>query len=536
MKGNAIGDAVSALRRFVAAKPASDRLAVFAFASKAIELTRFSSATIDADTALRTVGVDRKQGTALWDAVVAGSHALARESSPGRVLVVLTDGADTAKDASRADAIAAARRAHVAVYAVGIEGDQFSPAPLRALAQATGGRYFGAASSGALAGVYTSLAAELARTWRLDYVTAGRPGDQMHVSVSARRGGSTETAFRIAGTPDRHKASPLVPTFLYSPLGTLLVAGAVGALALLVVVLLGAARRGSWLRGRLAPHLKTYVGEATPEGHRERLALAAEVFQATERSLGHFRLWKALERLIERSDLPIRAVQLVYIGVGSAFVLGLIAAVMGLPTPAILAALGLGALLPIGFVWRAAKKRTKAFEDQLPDLLMTIAASLKAGHSFKQGIQTVVEEGEPPASKEFQRVLTEIQLGRPMDEALGEMTARVGSNNFDFVMTAITIQRQVGGSLAGLFDTVAQTVRDRQQFARKIRSLTAMGRGSAYMLIALPFLLAGALTALNPSYMNPLYTTSSGHTLIIVGLISMTIGSLVLRKIVSFKG
>jgi len=100
----------------------------------------------------------------------------------------------------------------------------------------------------------------------------------------------------------------------------------------------------------------------------------------------------------------------------------------------------------------------------------------------------------------------------------------------------VTIQRQVGGSLAGLFDMVADTVRQRQQFARKIRSLTAMGRASAYVLVALPFFIAFAITLLNPTYMDPLYHSSTGHMLIILGLTMMVFGSLILRKIVSFKG
>jgi tight adherence protein B len=165
-----------------------------------------------------------------------------------------------------------------------------------------------------------------------------------------------------------------------------------------------------------------------------------------------------------------------------------------------------------------------------------MAATLKAGHSFKQGIQTVVDDGAPPASKEFQRVVTEVQLGRPMDEALADMTRRIGSSNFDFVMTAVTIQRQVGGSLAGLFESVAQTVRDRHQFARKIKSLTAMGKGSAYLLVGLPFVLAGLLTLLNSEYMAPLFTTSTGHLMIGIGFVMIGIGSTILWKIVSFKG
>ena len=116
------------------------------------------------------------------------------------------------------------------------------------------------------------------------------------------------------------------------------------------------------------------------------------------------------------------------------------------------------------FVSLKAKRRTNAFENLLPDLLITLAASLKAGHSFRQGIQSAVEEGQEPVSKELKRVLTETQLGRPMDQALAETADRVGSKNFSFVITAVTIQRQVGGSLANLFDMVADTVRQRQQF------------------------------------------------------------------------
>jgi tight adherence protein B len=133
-------------------------------------------------------------------------------------------------------------------------------------------------------------------------------------------------------------------------------------------------------------------------------------------------------------------------------------------------------------------------------------------------------------------VLTNASLGRPMDDALAEMADRVGSENFEFAITAVTIQRQVGGSLASLFDMVADTVRQRQQFARKIRALTAMGRMSAYTLIGIPFFIAAAVTLLNRSYMRPLYFTTAGRFLIVLGLVMMGLGSLVLKKIVSFRG
>ena len=243
-----------------------------------------------------------------------------------------------------------------------------------------------------------------------------------------------------------------------------------------------------------------------------------------------------MQRLLERADLPLRTVEFLYITMGSSLLVGLLAAVSGTKTILILFALVLGAALPFGFVWFKANRRLRQIEDSLPDLLLTVAASLKAGHSFRQGIQNVVEEGQGPAAKEFKRVLTETRLGRPMDEALDEMADRVGSKNLDFVITSVTIQRQVGGSLAGLFDMVAEAVRNRQQFARKIKSLTAMGRMSAYVLCGLPFFMAGMLTLINPNYMGPLYHSSAGHKLIMLALVMMVIGSLLLKKIVSFKG
>jgi tight adherence protein B len=202
----------------------------------------------------------------------------------------------------------------------------------------------------------------------------------------------------------------------------------------------------------------------------------------------------------------------------------------------ILAAMGVFGSLPLAYVSFKARSRVRQFENQLPDLLITIAASLKAGHSFRQGIQSVVDEGAEPAAKEFRRVLTETQLGKPMDNALADLAVRVGSKNLTFVINAVTIQRQIGGSLAGLFDMVADTVRQRQQFLRKVKGLTAMGRMSAYVLVALPICIAIVVTLMNPVYMSPLYHSATGQKLIGAGVVMILMGSAMLKKTVSFKG
>jgi tight adherence protein B len=541
MAGRPLADAVAAVRAFVAAKPGADRIALVTFGDAAEAQTGFSSATIDADQALRQVFVARRQGTALYDAVSIASQALAEQSRPGRVLVLLTDGRDQGSKTTLDEAVAQAKKAGVVVYPIGIVSHDFDSAALERLAGETGGTFYPASSTARLRSVYSAIAAELGRTWRLEYKTAARPGEHVDLTASANGLGSAKTSFTAPGDKDTSVGpapSKLVPAHLYdSGLGTLAVAGVVALLVLVAAALGLAAKKGAWVRTRIDAHVAQKVSEGSKKKTRaERFATASSLFLATEKAFSHLKPWGKIQRLLERADLPLRTVEFVYIMVGASFVAGLLAAVTGQASFVILLCFGGGFMLPYGFLWFKAKRRMSAFEDQLPDLLITLAASLKAGHSFRQGIQTVVDEGQAPASEEFKRVLTETRLGRPMDDALAEMAERVGSKNLDFVITSVTIQRQVGGSLAGLFDMVAEAVRQRQQFARKIKSLTAMGRMSAYTLIALPFFLGAALTLINPTYMHPLYSTSEGHMLIGLGVTMMMIGSLALKKIVSFKG
>jgi tight adherence protein B len=537
MAGQSLVDAANGARSFVAAKPPADRIEVIAFGSHPVRLTQFSSATIDADDALRTMNVDPKSGTALYDAIVLGSQTLAAEESAGRVLIVLTDGKDVSSKASLDKAIRAARNAGVAVYPIAIAGPDFTVAPLQRIARETGGAYYSAASSHTLRKIYGSIAAELARTWRVTYVTAARPGQNVELQASFPGFGSAKANLAVPGSSSSQgSGSALVPVSAGGIGGTLAIMLAVGGLVLLAGVLLIAGSRRAWLRERLEPHVSASSHRVKEARKRERLAAAAGLFHATERAFGNLKQWRSAQKLLERADIRLRTVELFYIMVGSGIAGGLVGALGRFPSWAILIMMLAGAFLPYGFVMFKAKGRLKAFENQLPDLLITVAASLKAGHSFRQGIQTLVDEGQDPAAGEFRRVLTDTQLGRPMEDALLEMSERVGSKNFEFAITAVTIQRQVGGSLAGLFDMVADTVRQRQQFTRKIRSLTAMGRMSAYVLIGLPFFIAGAITLMNRMYMDPLYHTAKGHFLIGMMLVLMAFGSLILKKIVSFKG
>jgi tight adherence protein B len=540
MRGQALRDATAAAREFVATKGAADRIEVVAFGRQAVTLKRFSTTTTDADAALAGLAADDRGGTALWDAVVRSAKALGHERGSGRVIVVVTDGKDVSSSAGFAQAVGAAHRAHAGVYAIGVQGADFDPQPLRDLASQTGGAYLQATSTAQLTRLYDSIGRTLAGTWQLSYSTAARPGDRLRLAVSA--GGALGSPLELT-VPRSGAAAPaarpsLLPRSVWtSALAPVVLAGGVGAIVLLALRFLVAARRGSWLDARLAPHLApTHTAARRRRRGQGRRPLLRGLFTATEGALKDARPFLAMQRLLTRADVPLLASELLYVCVGVAILVAIVTAVSGVAAPIVLVLMLAAGALPIGWVARKGRSRMKAFDNQLPDLLITIAASLKAGHSFRHAIQAVVDDGAEPAAREFRRVLSDTRLGRPMDDALADMGERIGSKNLSFVLTSVSIQRQIGGSLAGLFDMVADTVRQRQQFARKVRSLTAMGRMSAYVLGALPFAMAVMITLISPAYMAPLWHTSTGHMMVGTALGMLLVGAAFLRKIVSFKG
>jgi tight adherence protein B len=286
------------------------------------------------------------------------------------------------------------------------------------------------------------------------------------------------------------------------------------------------------MRRLLEPHIK---GKSEEEAEPARTAMSERLVVWTEEALNDLPGCEGLVRSLERSGLKLRLGHVPYLALGGALVFGAFAVVTGSgPIVSILLML-IGLAVPFVVFRFAAARRAKAFDRQLPDMLATIASTMRAGHGLRTALRTVADDGGPPASEEMTRVLGEERLGRPLDEAIGAMCARIGSADLEYVATAINVQTQAGGSLATLFDTLSDTVRERQRHTRKVRALTSMGRVSAIILTSLPFCLAGLMTLISPSYMAPFYKTSTGHVLIGFCLVSMAIGAFILKRIVNVR-
>jgi tight adherence protein B len=207
----------------------------------------------------------------------------------------------------------------------------------------------------------------------------------------------------------------------------------------------------------------------------------------------------------------------------------------------------LGFVAPRIYVGIKQGQRLKAFEDELPDILNLWVNSLRAGYSVPQAMEAVGKEAPPPACDEFRRVVSEFQIGIPMEIALNNMLARLESEDLDLVFTAVNIQREVGGNLAEILETISHTIRERIRIKGEIRTLTASGRASGTLVGSLPIGLAIFLYIVNPIYMGQLFfgppmganipglPIPCGWPIIGIGLIMMGIGAAIIARIIDIE-
>jgi tight adherence protein B len=181
------------------------------------------------------------------------------------------------------------------------------------------------------------------------------------------------------------------------------------------------------------------------------------------------------------------------------------------------------------------RRRRKAFADQLDETLQLLSGGLRAGHSLLRAIDVVSHEAEAPTSEEFARIINETRLGRDLGDSLTDTAERMRSEDFKWVAQAIAIHREVGGDLSSVLDEVGHTIRERGQIRRQVAALSAEGRMSAYILLALPFVVIGVLLLTSRSYVTKFLEWPLGIIMMVVAGIMMTIGTVWLQKVVKIK-
>src|SRR5207249_2466755 len=306
--------------------------------------------------------------------------------------------------------------------------------------------------------------------------------------------------------------------FVKSSVAKWLVVGfALVAVVLLAYGLLGLAfGRSPGLDTTLRPYLSGTA--APPAGAAPRhvgpftmaeTAVVQRAVEATARVARQQGLLQRVEALLEQADLPLRAAELIFFNAVALVVLTVIAGLVeGLLAGLVVAVVvGLGPSAVLSFV---ARRRQLQFTSQLPDTLQLLAGTLRSGYSLLQGAEIVSQVVVDPMGRELKRIIVEGRLGRSLDDAFADCAARMGSRDFDWAVMAINIQREVGGNLAELLTTVAETMIHRERLRREIKALTAEGRMSAIVLGLLPVGLGVIMYTINPEYMRVLFQDSFG--------------------------
>jgi tight adherence protein B len=308
---------------------------------------------------------------------------------------------------------------------------------------------------------------------------------------------------------------------------TIVLGAAFVATFLLAVLLLSTRTKGQKRRS-----LAALMGRGGKKPANETSWIPAGMAEAGDRLATASGFSARLEAMLEQAELPMKVGEFAALTVLCAVAGGILGAILLANIIFALIFAAVASVIPYAWVIRARKQRQKKMAEQLPDVLAILASSLRAGHSFLQALDQVAGEIKDPSASEFHRVVSEIRLGRSIDDSMIEMADRVGSEDMRWAVMAVNIQREVGGNLAEVLDTVANTVRERAYVQRQVRVLSAEGRISIGILSALPFGILLYLAVMNPDYVTPLFTTMIGRILLAVGGILMGLGIFVMTRIV----
>jgi tight adherence protein B len=241
------------------------------------------------------------------------------------------------------------------------------------------------------------------------------------------------------------------------------------------------------------------------------------------------------EFILQQAGLSWTLQTLLFLSLGTALAVGSMTLIATRSVPAGIGATVLGAMLPNLYVRRRRTRRFNAFEEMLPESIDLVGRALRAGHPLTAGFKMAADDGAEPVAGEFRRVFEEQRFGLPLQESLLGMADRVNLVDVRILVTAILIQREVGGNLAEILDNLAAVVRARFTIRRQLRVYTAQGRMTGYLLAALPLILFSILYTLNPSYMSILFTDPIGKLLIVVAVSMQLVGFLWIRKIIKIE-
>jgi tight adherence protein B len=543
MNGARFAAARSAAKTYLASVPADVEVGIVSFDGAVHTVLAPTTARAAARTAID--GLKLAHGTLLYDGVRTAVEQLGTEGQ--RTVLVLSDGKDTGK-APLAEVQKAIKDAGVQLDAVALDQKDSDLAALRSLTAVGSGQLIDASTKA----LEQAFAAEAAVLTRQVLVTAELPssvpagGADVEVRLPVADGATlTASTYAVIGKPAaRDVAAEITETASSLQLPRTALYGGLAAIAfgLLVVAVsvvgMTSNRDMRSIQDRIAAYGPSAVAPAP--GARKGESTAFNLAQAKDAAATMLHRNQGLEARIEKrlaaAGSALKPAEWLLLHGTIAILGGLVGVVLGGGSIFLLVAgLAAGLLVPWMWLGHKRKKRVNAFNSGLSDTLQLLSGSLSAGMSLAQAIDSVVNEGSEPIAGEFRRVLIESRLGVPLEAALEGIAHRIESVDFAWVVMAIRIQREVGGNLAELLNSVAETLRERDYLRRQVKTLSAEGRLSAYILIALPIGMFGFMMVSRGEYIRPLYTTGLGFMMLTAFVVLLSIGWFTMSRIVKVE-
>jgi tight adherence protein B len=495
-------------------------------------------------------GLSLQLATHLYDGV---EKAVAVSGTQGqRSLLLLSDGRDTTST-PLAQAIKAVKDSGVKVDAVGLGQSARDQSLLKQITDPGNGSLINANDPSALSAVFANEAQTLADQILISVdVPARLSGSEGTLAVSIDSGGQsyTDEAFVTLGKASRRPAPVGVrPSTRLSAapasgiavpsnvmIGGLGAAG-VGLLLLLVALFGGFGKKTDTVENRISAYTQKGRRRAVAPVAAQSQGVAAQaVGFATKALEGNKGLESAVGDRLDAAGMTLKPAEWLLLHAGIAVAAAALGFLMTSGSLVLtLVALLAGVLVPWLYLGYRRSRRLRAFNSQLAETLQLLAGSLQAGLSLAQGIDTVVREGSDPIAGEFRRALVETRLGVQIEDALESIGERMESADFLWTVMAVRIQREVGGNLAELLLNVAGTLREREYLRRQVKALSAEGRFSAYILLALPPGVLLYMYMTNRSYLEPLISTPVGYVMIGIMVTLMSLGAFTMKKMINLE-
>lgn len=545
--GNALDQLKEALIQVMNHRGANEQYALMSFGITTRILANFSSDQASITAAINALQASNtRDESVLRDASRAALAMLGDNPSLQPNLVIISGSTDSVSSSSMSQLQGDIIDAAASVRTIGIKTKELDSDALKSLASVGTATYTEVSDPARVGDALAAAQNELANQDVLTYTgTKNTTVVDLQVAAGNLQAHATFNAGAITAGRNLNPTifTPSLgdgPEFLRGTNGKYIGAGLALAAFILLAFGIGLVmvRDRSALETVLQPYSEGFVADSDDDGSQGSFAETKFIQKAvalTSQIATNRGFLPRVERALEMADLPLRAAEAIFFYISGAVVLTALFIVLTKNLFVGLLALLVFVLLPPAALNYLAGRRRRKFMSQLPDTLQLLAGSLRAGYSLMQGVEAVSQEVDDPMGRELRRVVVESRLGRPLEVALDDSAARMGSPDFEWAVMAIRIQREVGGNLAELLLTVAETMVHRERLRRDVKALTAEGKVSAIVLGILPPGLGVAMWVINPEYINKLFTDRLGNYMLGGSIVLALVGFYWMKKCVEIE-